>query len=723
MCLEVRFLIISNQSPAHRVLYNPPMPNLSGKLLGKVHVDMFLAKGGMAEVYIGTHTTLHRSVAVKFLKADLQGEPELRDRFEREARVIAMLRHPNIVQIFDFDSFQNQPYLVMEYVPGTSLGNYLRALHKKNQRLDYLQVLDLLKKIADALTYAHKNNVIHRDVKPSNILLTSRTEPVSEEGPLPEDVEPILTDFGLVRFTQSNTQTSTGSITGTPAYMSPEQARGDRVDARTDVYSLGITVYEMLAGRVPFEADTTLSVLHKHIYDTPPPIEGLSRGLQQVLDRALAKDPDERFQTPLEFADALEEALSGTTEAETMLFPSGDGSFITAKRQSLDTDATGGRKKLFSPLLLGLGVVGLAVAVGALLLSRMQVAPASDATETPAAIEENGHDILPTTTVDEVVEPLAVESEPIGLLRFQDGSAEADQVTFTSGNLPPPPQGNHYEAWLMDDDGESLFSIGIIQFDAEDRASLTFVERTGRNLLTFYHGLQVTIEPSPDNNPNPSNDVAFSATLPPEGFSHVRHLLSAFASTPDQTPFVRGLTRDTDLLNKLAQDMLGAFEAGDEETVRVRAEEMLNLILGVQSPDHRDWNANGTIEDPGDGFGLLLNGSNIGYIQGTFSHANLSIQSQDATENMLVHGEHVMIAATNVSEWTPQLRDQLIAVLEAPSLSEAEAHIRQAIVLANQILNGVDINGNENIEPIPGEGSAMTAYEHSYYMADIFLRP
>lgn len=697
------------------------MPNLSGKLLGKVHVDMFLAKGGMAEVYIGTHTTLHRSVAVKFLKADLQEEPELRERFEREARVIAMLRHPNIVQVFDFDSFQNQPYLVMEYVPGTSLGNYLRALHKKNQRLDYLQVLDLLKKIADALTYAHKNNVIHRDVKPSNILLTSRTEPVSEEGPLPEDVEPILTDFGLVRFTQSNKQTSTGSITGTPAYMSPEQARGDRVDTRTDVYSLGITVYEMLAGRVPFEADTTLSVLHKHIYEPHPPIEGLSKGLQEVLDRALAKDPDERFQTPLKFAEAFEEALSGTTEAETMLFPSAAGRSITKSRQGLEPSASRGRTKLFPPLLLGM--IGLAVAVGALLISRMTSAPANNTTEPPVATEEHGQDLLPAAPTDAPAEPPPAESEPIGLLRFQDGSAQADQVTFTSGSLPPPPQGSHYEAWLMDDDSESLFSIGVVQFDAQGRASLTFVDGTGRNLISFYHGLQITIEPSPDNNPNPSNDIAFSATLPPEGFSHVRHLLSAFASTPDQTPFVRGLTRDTDLLNDLAQNMLASFEAGDEETVRVQAEEMLNLILGEQSPDHRDWNANETIEDPGDGFGLLLNGSNIGYIQGTFTHANLSIQSPDATENMLVHGEHVMIAATNVSEWMPQLRDQLIAVLEAPSLAEAEGAIRQAVVLAGQIRNGVDVNGNENIEAIPGEGGALTAYEHSYYMADIFLRP
>ncbi|MCK7480794.1 MAG: hypothetical protein M0C28_28935 [Candidatus Moduliflexus flocculans] len=180
---------------------------------------------------------------------------------------------------------------------------------------------------------------------------------------------------------------------------------------------------------------------------------------------------------------------------------------------------------------------------------------------------------------------------------------------------------------------------------------------------------------------------------------------------------------DTALLNGLAQGMLTSFESGDEENVRLQAEQMLNLILGVQSPDHKDWDGNGSIDDPGDGFGLLLNGSNAGYIQGTFSHANLSVTSVDATENMLLHGEHVKIAATNVSEWTPQLQDQLIAVIEAPSLEEAENAIRQAVVLANQIRNGIDVNGNENIEPIPGEGGAMTAYDHSYYMADISLRP
>ena len=668
---------------------------------------MFLAKGGMAEVYIGNHTSLHRSVAVKFLKADLQDEPDLRERFEREARVIAMLRHPNIIQIFDFDSYLNQPYLVMEYVPGTSLGAYLRELHQRDQRLDMVVVNNLLGKIANALTYAHDNNVIHRDVKPANILLTSRSTPVSANDPLPKDVVPILTDFGLVRFTQSTTQTSTGYITGTPAYMSPEQSRGDRVDARSDVYSLGVTIYEMLAGRVPFEADTAMGVLHQHINEPHPPIDGISERVQKVIDRALEKEPDNRFQTPLEFAEAFNNALTTSTESETLLFPSAISRSITVTRENLQAIVVENDKRKFSvPAIIG--SIAIVVAIGVLIITR----PSS-----PVVIPTN---LPPTDTEALAIPPV---SDNVGLFRFQDGSAEADQVTFSSRTLPLPPEGSQYEAWLIEDDNEHRISLGIINFDSENAASLTYVDSSGQNLLTKYHGVEITVEPNPDNSPNPSNEIAFAATLPPSGYSHVRHLLSAFSSTPAQTSFIRGLKKDATLVDSLSKDMLSALEAGDGVTMRLKAEQMLNIILGDQSSDYKDWNGNGNIDDPGDGYGLLLNGSNSGYIQGTFTHANLALTSSDATENMLTHGDHVMIAATNVSEWTPQLRDQLFAVLEATSLTDAEDPVRQAVVLANQILNGLDVNGNENIEAVPGEGGAITAYEHSYYMADILVSP
>jgi hypothetical protein len=231
------------------------------------------------------------------------------------------------------------------------------------------------------------------------------------------------------------------------------------------------------------------------------------------------------------------------------------------------------------------------------------------------------------------------------------------------------------------------------------------------------------VEPNPDSNPNSSNNIAFSAKLPKGGLTHVRHLLFAFGGTPNQIGFIRGLDADTNLLTKQGAQLLASFQSGDEGDVLLQAENMLNIIVGSQSADHKDWNADGEIDDPGDGYGLLLNGDNLGYIQGSFTHADLAITSPDATQNMLTHGEHVKICATNVSDWTAELRAQLIDILQNPTGSDREGAIRQAVATANQIRNGVDLNGNERIEPIPGEGGALTAYEHAYYMADMLILP
>jgi hypothetical protein len=233
--------------------------------------------------------------------------------------------------------------------------------------------------------------------------------------------------------------------------------------------------------------------------------------------------------------------------------------------------------------------------------------------------------------------------------------------------------------------------------------------------------MQITVEPDPDNNPNPSTNIAYALTLPPNGLMHVRHLLYSFSDTPKQIGFLDGLMTDAHLLNTNAQDMLAAYQAGDEAKVRSQAEGMLNIIVGKQSPDYKDWDKNASINDPGDGFGMLLNGDAEGYIQGTYSHADLALKAADATQNMKVHGEHVEICATNISGWTTSLRDQLSLILKTPFDPDMEGMIRDAVALANHIENGFDVNGNENVEPIPGEGGAKTAYDHAYYMADMLI--
>lgn len=701
------------------VLYNSFMPEWIGKTVGKVRIEREIAKGGMAEVFLGTHLTLDRPVAVKVMHNYIESDPELKSRFEREAKVVAALRHPNIIQIFDFDTADGHPYIVMEYLKGPTLATYLRDLHKRSDRLPPARIARLLIALAAALDYAHEQGVIHRDIKPGNIILHNKARELSTEDPLTPNTEPVITDFGLVRIAHSTTQTASGVVSGTPAYMSPEQAQGAKVDHRSDIYSLGVVLYEMVAGRVPFEADTSWTVIFKHINESPPPITGIQPPVQRVIERVLAKNPDMRHQTCRELAADYLNAIGLVSESGTIrmvaqstpaAFPS---STTTADKPQFITSSEK-RDQPPSPAwmrilpIAGIGILLLAFAGLALSMLPRSTPPTDIPNPTQSTSEAN---VIPQ--LDDLV--------PVGLLRFQDGTALADQVTISTTDMALPPEGSQYEAWLITDDGEQRVSIGTIAFGQENNGSLLFVDNNGQNLIGKYHALEITVEPNPDTNPINSSDIAFSVTLPRNGFTHVRHLLFSYGATPNQGSLIHGLDATTTIINQSAGEMLAAYELGDEASVRLRAEEMLNAIIGNQDSNHKDWNNDGDIDDPSDGFGLLLNGENEGYIQGTVSHAGFAAEAGDATQNMVIHGEHVQIAANNIGEWTPQLRDQLTAIIDAPFDSGMEGLIRQAVSLANQIQNGIDINGNESIEPIVGEGGTNTAYEHAYYMADMSI--
>jgi len=527
----------------------------------------------------------------------------------------------------------------------------------------------------------------------------------------------VITDFGLVRIAQAATQTASGAVSGTPAYMSPEQAQGLKVDHRTDIYSLGVVLYEMVAGRIPFEGDTSWTLIFKHINEPPPAIVGIQPAVQGVIDRALAKKPEDRYQTARALAADYMEAIGMISEASTLrmsLPPTPQGITLSRMRKQA---AAPSWTQIIPLTVIGLLVIALAaLAIPRFLASRepTQFPPTTaQPTQLPltdqAPTEPNG--VVPSAP-----------AQPVGLLRFQDGTAPADAVTVSTSSLPLPPEGNQYEVWLIRDDAEQRISIGNIEFDAQEQGSLNYVDGEGRNLLGTYSALEITIEPN-DSNTNSSNNVVFSVRLPESGLTHVRHLLYSFGSTPNQISFIRGLDGNTKLLTDLSTQMLTAFESGNDPDALLQAENMLNVIVGDRSDDHKDWNGNGVIDDPSDGYGLLLNGDNLGYIQGTYTHADLALTSAEATENMLIHGEHVKTSALNVSDWTAQLSAQLIAILENPSSPDREAAIRQAVAIANQIRTGLDVNGNEKIEPIPGEGGALTAYEHAYYMADMLILP
>ena len=254
-----------------------------------------IGHGGMAVVYRARQETLDRTVAVKVLSENLAASPEFMERFRREARTAANLRHPNVITVHDFgEDERGVPFLVLEYIEGPTLADLMDA------GLDDSRVPNLLDQIAAGLDYAHARGVIHRDIKPGNVLLT-------------DDGRAVLADFGLAWLLEGAHLTLTGGVIGTPEYMSPEQAAGEPIDHRSDVYALGVVLYEMLVGERPFVAETPIGVLLKHLQDPAPSIldarPDLPAAVGQVLDRCLVKDPAERFASAGELARAFRDAF------------------------------------------------------------------------------------------------------------------------------------------------------------------------------------------------------------------------------------------------------------------------------------------------------------------------------------------------------------------------------------------------------------------------------
>ena len=286
------------------------MSDLSGQTLGKYQLIERLGRGGMADVYKGYQPGLDRYVAVKVLHPHLSEDPGFITRFKREARSVAELRHPHIVQVFDFDVQGESYYMVMEHVEGgQTLKQLLQELSARGERLPLDTTLGILHKMADALAYAHGLGMIHRDIKPANILI-------------PNIDRPVLSDFGIARLLGETGLTSSGQMVGTPAYMSPEQGKGERGDVRSDIYALGIVLYEMLTGRPPYDADTPYAVILKHINDplVPPHalIGPLPDAIERIVLKCLAKNPEDRFASMAELREALRTASGELKDRKTL---------------------------------------------------------------------------------------------------------------------------------------------------------------------------------------------------------------------------------------------------------------------------------------------------------------------------------------------------------------------------------------------------------------------
>src|SRR5258706_465554 len=592
-------LISPCNSSHYTIGYNFFMPVMSGKTLGKVQIGEMIARGGMAEVYLGEHITLDRKVAVKIMREFVDSDPDIKIRFEREARAVAGLRHPNIVQVFDFDVTDGQPFLIMEYVPGASLGVYLRALHK----------------------------------------------------------------------------------------------RGEKLDLKTDIYSLGVMLYEMLAGMVPFDAESTFGILMKHMNEPPPPIPGISSDLQAIIDRALAKDPAYRYESAAQLANEFINVFNGQTVSVNTLKLA-----TLARENAIKPDQPS------QPLVRNLAVIGAFILIGLAFVAIRWFSPAT-----------------------QVI--------PIGQLSYSDINGHMDKSTLSFSNLAHPEPGTHYEAWYLAQGGETRLNIGAVKMGDGRQSELAFNDSTKKNLLGAFDQIEITIEPDNDPTPNESSgEIVASSIFPPLALIHVRHLDNSFGGAPNETALIQGLLSTAKSVDTSTQELQTAFNNNDEKLLQKKIEEIINQIVGSANPaQYKDWDSDGKKDDPSDGYGLLEGtivasgdsgyDATNGYIPNTISHAQFAAQASDATEKIRTTMTYVVISAQNIGGWSQQLVEKAIQLQGIPFGPGMKPVIDEILVLSGQMVYGTDSNKNKKIEPIIGEGGAETAYKYAYDMAMMPLLP
>ena len=271
------------------------MDNMIGKRLdGRYSIEGLVGVGGMANVYRGTDLKTGNAIAVKVLKEEFLDNEELVRRFKNESKAISILNHPNIVKVYDVSVTDKLQYIVMEYVDGITLKEYLR---QRGGALTWKETVYFATQVLSALQHAHAKGIIHRDVKPQNIMLLA-------------DGSIKMMDFGIARFSRAQSQTDSDTAIGSVHYISPEQAKGERTDARTDIYSVGVMLYEMLSGKLPFDGDGAVSIAIMQISDKARPLAEIApdvpEGLRQITEKAMEKDPAKRFQNAQEMLDAIE---------------------------------------------------------------------------------------------------------------------------------------------------------------------------------------------------------------------------------------------------------------------------------------------------------------------------------------------------------------------------------------------------------------------------------
>jgi len=553
------------------------MNDFSGRTLGKYQLIERLGRGGMADVYKAYQPGLDRFVAVKMMHGHLAEEAEFIERFKREAQSVASLRHAHIVQVIDFDIQDGAYYMVMEFIKGDTLKAYI--MRKGVLPVD--EALRLTIQLASALDYAHQNGMIHRDIKPANVMFQDNGY---------RNV--VLTDFGIARILDASGLTMSGMTVGTPAYMSPEAGRGAKVDERADIYSLGIVLYEMLSGHVPYDADTPFAVIMKHINDPlPSPSQfntALPESVEKLLYKALAKEPADRFQSAADFETALRKALENLAfeqstavggavkplpDAKTTPLRSGAEMGGKTSVQSNETakssdspPTTAAKSPSRLPIFAVVAVIIVIIAVIALLARPGQpeiaAQPTLAASETTAASETPAPTTAATSTAEsteaaEATDIAEATSQAVAAISDADTLMQAAEAAETAGNFSAAADSYSQLITLDAENADYYVGRGWAYYNQQDwdAAKADFEKATDldANNADAFIGLGNTLADS-DDNEGAVRAFARAVALSPDDYEPARGLGWAYRSVNDYENAIAafssaiGQTTDTEQL-------------------------------------------------------------------------------------------------------------------------------------------------------------------------------
>ncbi len=695
--------------------------SLIGRKLGKYDIVALVGQGGMATVYKGYQPEIDRYVAVKVLPPHPGLDQQFVERFRLEARTIARLQHPHILPLYDYGVQDDILYLVVAFIEGGSLNDRI-----DQGRLALPEIARLLKQIAAALDYAHRQGVIHRDIKPDNILL-------DREG------NPLLADFGIVKLAEGESRlTITGGLVGTPAYMSPEQGRGEVVTASADLYSLGVVVYEMITGKKPYTAPTPMQVVLKHMTEPVPSLSAESAdvppGLEAVMQRALAKEPDQRYRSAAEFADAFAHALQSGSSVMVDTRPSPEATRPTPEAAPTTTlsptpppgtppgDLPAGTNVNLTPapstiivqergtnpliLLGGFGLIAVVLVLVVFLLVNNPREPGIVSQPTTPPTEARDIAAAPTATS---APPTAAPAAPVfGRVSYTTTNAPGDTVIVASlVNLKPPPSGRVYAAWLMNTATGAVQLMGELAVDALGHGTLApYIDPAGRALFTLYNAVAITNEPRMAE--QPSGVVVYSARLPPEVMNALAEILvsseqgfrAAAASDDGDSGYGAAPALGGSLLagalteaSTAAQHIGMAADSTNIGGLRSHAEHTINILQGTQM----DYNGNGRGENPGRGVGVP---HFLDLIEG---HLDTIADAPGATPELQSELEFIRVCVQNTRLRVSELVSRTEALARLDDIAAASQPAAQAVALADALLHGFDQNDNGQVEPFEGE--------------------